>query len=119
MRKKLLIIFILLPALLKAEDGYDLWLRYKKISNYSLLDQYKKQITSPVVFGSSQTIAIIKTELTQAFSGLTGFPYNILSSPGKSSIFIAGAVTTSPILSSIVTKDELSRIGNEGFIIKT
>ena len=56
----------------KAEDGYDLWLRYKKISNNSLLDQYKKQITSPVVLGSSQTIAIIKTELTQAFSGLTG-----------------------------------------------
>ena len=67
MRKRLLIIFILLPALLKAEDGYDLWLRYKKISNNSLLDQYKKQITSPVVLGSSQTITIIKDELSRHF----------------------------------------------------
>ena len=119
MRKKLLIIFILLPALLKAEDGYDLWLRYKKISNNSLLDQYKKQITSPVVLGSSQTIANIKTELTQAFSGLTGTSYKILSSPGKSTTFIAGTVSTSTVISSVVTKDELSHIGNEGFIIKT
>ena len=95
MKKDYLIIFILLPALLKAEDGYDLWLRYKKISNNSLLDQYKKQITSPVVIGSSQTIAIIKTELTQAFSGLTGTSYKILSSPGKSTTFIAGTVSTS------------------------
>ena len=119
MRKKLLIILILLPALLKAEDGYDLWLRYKKISNNSLLDQYKKQITSPVVLGSSQTIAIIKTELTQAFSGLTITSHKISSSPGKSTSFIAGSVSTSTIISSIVTKDELTLIGNEGFIIKT
>jgi alpha-glucuronidase len=119
MRKRLLIIFILLPALLKAEDGYDLWLRYKKVSNNSLLDQYKKQITSPVVLGSSQTTTIIKTELSKAFSGLTGLPYTILSSSEKTSAFIAGTVTTSSIISSIVTKDELNIIGSEGFVIKT
>src|SRR6187399_484581 len=119
MTKRLLILFILIPALLKAEDGYDLWLRYKKTSNNFLLDQYKKQINLPVVLGSSQTIAIIKTELSQAFSGLTGTSYKILSSPDKSSAFIAGTVSTSTIISSIVTKDEMSRIENEGFIIKT
>ena len=119
MKKGLLIILILFPALLKAEDGYDLWLRYKKISNISLLDQYKKQIVSPVVLGSSPTTAIIKNELSRAFSGLTGIPYKILSSPGKSSTFIAGIASASEIVSSIVTKDELSRIGNDGFIIKT
>ena len=119
MRKALLIIFMVLPALSKAENGYDLWLRYKKISNNSLLDQYKKQIISPVVFGSSQTIKIIKAELTHAFSGLTGISYKILSSPDKSSTFIAGTVSSTAIISSIIKKDELTRIGNEGFIIKT
>src|SRR5215203_1798441 len=102
MKKRLLIIFICLPALLKAEDGYDLWLRYNKISNNSLLDQYKNQITLPVVIGSSQTIAIIRSELTQAFSGLTGISYEILSSIGKSSAFIAGTVSTSTIISSVI-----------------
>ncbi|HMK18336.1 MAG TPA: alpha-glucuronidase family glycosyl hydrolase [Chitinophagaceae bacterium] len=119
MRKRLMLIFILLPALLKAEDGYDLWLRYKKISNNSLLDQYKKQITSPVVFGSSQTITIIKAELSKAFSGLISTSYKILSSTDKSSSFIAGTLSSSTIISSIVTKDELNLIGSEGFIIKT
>src|SRR5436189_6445364 len=118
MRKRLLIIFIILPALLKAEDGYDLWLRYKKVSNNSLLDQYKKQIISPVVLGSSQTIAIIKNELSRGFTGLTGTSYKLLSSPGKLSSFIAGTVSTSTIISSIVTKEELKLIGEEGFIIK-
>ena len=119
MRKRLLIIFLVLPALVKAEDGYDLWLRYKKISNSALLNQYKKQIISPVVFGSSQTIAIIKRELSLAFSGLTGSPYKIASSVNKSSTFITGTISTSTIFSSIVTKDEAGSIGNEGFIIKT
>ncbi|HEX6170233.1 MAG TPA: alpha-glucuronidase family glycosyl hydrolase [Chitinophagaceae bacterium] len=108
-----------MPALAKAENGYDLWLRYKKISNNSLLDQYKKQIISPVVLGSSQTIAIIRTELSQAFSALTGMPYKVLSSPGKSGSFIAGTVSSSTIISTIITKEELNNIGNEGFIIKT
>jgi len=119
MKKRLLIIFILLPALLKAEDGYDLWLRYKKIANNSLLDQYKKQITSPVVLGSSQTIAIIKTELSRAFLGLTGISYKILSSTVSSTTFITGTASISTIISSVVTKDEINLIGNEGFIIKT
>ena len=119
MRKGLLVILIVLPALLKAEDGYDLWLRYKKIPTTALLDQYKKQINSPVVFGASATIAIIKAELSRAFSGLTGTAYKILSAIDKSSTFIAGISSSSTIISSIVTKNELNLIGNEGFIIKT
>lgn len=119
MRKGLLIIYIILPALLKAEDGYDLWLRYNKISNTAILSQYIKQINSPVVIGTSPTIAIIRTELSRAFSGLTGTPFNILASIDKSSSFIAGISSSSAILSSIATTDELSQIGKEGFIIKT
>lgn len=119
MKKKLLIILIIVPAILKAEDGYDLWLRYNKISNVHLLDQYKRQITGPVVFGTSQTIAIIKNELSRAFSGLTGTSYKISSSIGKTTTFIAGIYSSSTIISSIVTKDELNSIANEGFIIKT
>jgi alpha-glucuronidase len=119
MRKVLLIIYIISPALLSAEDGYDLWLRYNKISNTAILSQYKKQINSPVVVGTSSTIAVIKAELSRAFSGLTGTPLKISASIEKSSSFIAGISSSSAILSSIVTKDELSRIGEEGFIIKT
>ena len=119
MRKVLLIIFIILPALLRAEDGYDLWLRYNKISNTAILGQYKKQINGPVVIGTSPTIGIIKAELSRAFSGLTATPFKISASIEKSSSFIAGISSSSAILSSIVTKDELSRIGTEGFIIKT
>lgn len=118
MKYILLVIFVLYVSVIKAEDGYDLWLRYNKISNSSLREQYKKQINSPVVIGNSSTISIIRNELTKAFSGLLGTPYSILSAESKSTSFIAGN-SSSPLISSIISKDELSKIGKEGFIIKT
>lgn len=118
MRNWLLIIFTLTLTLLKAENGYDLWLRYTKISSPALLTEYKRQINSPAVAGSSQTISIIKAELIKAFSGLTGTNYTISSSINNSARFIAGIASSSGIISTIITKDELDRIGNEGFIIK-
>lgn len=118
MRIVLLAVMLFIVSSLKAEDGYDLWLRYRKITNTSLLDQYKKQINSPVVLGNSQTISIIKDELLKAFKGLTDISHKMLSSPAKSSTFIVG-LTSIPIVSAIVTKDELEKIASEGYIIKS
>src|SRR5688500_15299959 len=118
MRIVLLIILTLIVSLLKAENGYDLWMRYNKISNPAILTQYRKQINSPVVIGTSQTTSIIKAELLKAFSGFTGTSYTISSSINNSGSFVAGIGSSSSLISTIVTKDEFSRIGNEGFIIK-
>jgi alpha-glucuronidase len=76
-------------------------------------------VSLPVVAGSSATINIIKDELAKGLFGLTGNSFTFLSSPDKLSSFIAGIASSSTIISSLVTKDELSRIGNEGFIIKS
>jgi alpha-glucuronidase len=119
MKFALFIILLLAASLTKAEDGYDLWLRYNKVSDPALFNQYKKQLAFPVVMGGSPTIKIIKDELARGLSGLTGSTLTILSSPGKSSSFIAGVASSSTIISSIVTKEELSNIGNEGFIIRS
>ncbi len=117
MKIVLLALALFMVSSLKAEDGYDLWLRYHKITNPTLLAQYKKQIGTPVVLGNSQTISIIKAELSRAFAGLTGTSYRVLSSLNTASSFIAG-ISTSPVISSIVKKEELDSIGPEGFIIK-
>jgi len=119
--KKIILVFILIVSTIAlfAEDGYDLWLRYKKISDAILLGQYKKQISLPAVIGSSATVTIIKDELTKAISGLTGASYTISSSVNNLTTFITGSASSSTIISAIVTKDELNQIGNEGFIIKS
>lgn len=103
----------------QAENGYDLWLRYVPIKNTSLLLQYKKQLAAPVVTGTSATAAIARKELATALTGLTGRNYNISSTISTSSTFIAGTVTSSPVLTALVTKEERSRMGEEGFVIRS
>lgn len=116
MKKIGLIFYIVLSfAYAKAENGYDLWLRYPKINNSALLSQYNRQIASPAVTGQSQTITIIKDELTRAFAGLTGKNYTVLSSPSKSSALVISKAA----VSAFITKEELLKIGSEGYIIKS
>lgn len=103
----------------QAENGYDLWLRYVPIKNTSLLLQYKKQLAAPVVTGTSATAVIARKELATALTGLTGRNYNISSTISTSSTFIAGTVTSSPVLTALVTKEERSRMGEEGFVIRS
>ena len=106
-------------SLLKAEDGYNLWLRYNKVSNPVLLDLYKKQIASPSVIGNSKTISLIKEELSKAFSRLIGTSDHIFSAPQKTSKFIAGVASSLGSIGSIFSKDELNKINSEGFIIRS
>ena len=117
-RINVLLLLLILCVFVQAENGYDLWLRYVPIKNKSLLSDYKKQIGSPVVLGSSSTAAIARKELSTALLGLTGSSYLINSSINTSSLFIAGTAQSSNVISALVTKDELRQIGEEGFIIK-
>jgi alpha-glucuronidase len=53
-----------------AEDGYRLWLRYDKIGNAALLQQYRSQISSVVFKKASPTLEVAKKELLTGLEGL-------------------------------------------------
>jgi alpha-glucuronidase len=117
-RINILLLLLVCCSFVRAENGYDLWLRYVPIKNKALLLEYKKQIASPVVIGSSPTADIARKELAVALIGLTGSSYLINSNINPSSVFIAGTANSSATLTALVTKEELNRISDEGFIIK-
>lgn len=117
-RLNVLLLLLICCVIAQAENGYDLWLRYVPIKNKSLLSDYKKQIGSPVVLGSSPAADITRKELAVALNGLTGNSYLINSSINTSSAFIAGTIKSSSTLTALVTKDEVKQLGDEGFIIK-
>src|SRR6478609_1327845 len=62
--------FCLLVCITHAEDGYRLWLRYDKIDDAVLLQQYKNEITGIYFTGNSATISAAKEELTNGLQGL-------------------------------------------------
>ena len=82
--KKTILLFLFAGAVFvaNAEDGYDLWMRYVKVSDNKLLSSYKKLITSPAVMGNSATIQAAKNELERGLRGLLQTPYTLQSTVG-------------------------------------
>ena len=103
MKKGLLIILILITSILKAEDGYDLWLRYKPVNNKELLNSYRTIFKNISIEGNSPTIQIIKDELKTALAGMAGQAPAFVSKDQAS------------LLIAIGQKNE--KLGTEGFSI--
>src|ERR1700709_829170 len=57
------------PSLAQAEDGYDLWLRYRPLEKASL-DQYRPLVTGLMPRGASPTIEAARDEMQRGLSGL-------------------------------------------------
>ncbi len=110
MKATLLAIMVLFFSSVKAEDGYDLWLRYKPIDNKNLLAGYRSIFKSISVNGNSPTFQIIKDELIKASEGSLNLIPQFGSTAEKSGGLIIG--------SSQKGKENLS-LGQEGFAINS
>ena len=119
--KKLLTIFLLLfiANLAFAEDGYNLWLRYNKISNTALLNKYKAAIQYPFVLGESATTTITQQELSAALTGLFGSPVNCNFNSIGNSTLLCGTPDQSGEIDNLSEKINLKKVGKEGFVIST
>ena len=62
-----LLLLLVIPA--RAEDGYDLWLRYRPME-VAALAQYRPLATAIVSEGVSPTLDAARAELIQGLSGL-------------------------------------------------
>ncbi len=103
---------------LYAEDGYRLWLRYDKIENASLLQQYRQAINGIYLPVNSPVLKSAKAELLQALPGLLGKKITEPNTISDRSI-IAGTPASLAFIRNNFRNDELSRLGEEGFIIRT
>ena len=71
---------LLLAALLAtpaaAEDGYDLWLRYRPIEAPALA-RYRSQASAIVISGDTPTLRAARDELQRGLGGLLGRPVRV------------------------------------------
>ncbi|MFN8291419.1 MAG: alpha-glucuronidase family glycosyl hydrolase [Chitinophagaceae bacterium] len=109
--------FLLLVTAVKAEDGYDLWLRYQKIDNPVLLSAYKKVTAKIHVSGNSPTMQVIKEELRRGLSGLLGTTVTFRSSVEPTTSLLIGTAADLDLDYTLADKQMLRSLGNEGFII--
>jgi alpha-glucuronidase len=119
-RKTLYWLFItvclLTPVLLKADDGYRLWLRYELIADQQKLSDYRNRLRGWLVDSNTPTALVIKKELQLALTGLLGKPVPELKGPVAEGSLLIGTANA-PTLSSLGLKNRLKNTGKEGFII--
>ena len=114
MKKIIPFVFLfLLSTHLKAEDGYDLWLRYKKVEDKKTLASYQTSISGIMLLGNSQTHLAALEELKEGLGGMMGSTISIHSSIQQGSLVIGTIASLKNII-----KDKLPTVsGNEGFAI--
>lgn len=110
--------FVLIPDA-SADDGYRLWLRYDKIQDEDLRQDYLHQLRQIHYAGSSARIEKAKKELQRGLSGLLAQKITFSEEPGNGPTLLAGTPESSPHIRSMDLKDELRSLGEEGYLIRT
>jgi len=101
------------------EDGYDVWLRYRLISNASLRADYRAAITRLVVDGSSPTLGVARDELSTGLRGLLGRPIPVDQRVRVDGTIIVGTPASSRAIAALPLATALGRVGREGFVIRS
>jgi len=120
MKKILLIALSLLTVSLGAfaEDGYDLWLRYPRITNVSVHRAYSRALTSWRVDGQSPTLTAARTELQRGLDGLLGT--HVAESPASaSSVTLLAGTVASVRIKALLSEKQQNALTAEGFTIQS
>lgn len=114
--KKLCLLILLFNAWfsLRAEDGYELWLRYPSITNTHLLKQYQPYTNNIFISGHSIAANELRSGLKKMLS--RDVPINNKIQNGS---IIFETRSTSFYISKAGLNKELETVGDEGFIIKS
>ena len=107
------------PRFAAAEDGSELWLRYRTVTDVALRARYKAVITQVVVDGDSPTLLAARIELSAGLSGLLGTKVTVATSADRAGTVFVGTPSGSKIIAALPLARELAAVGNEGFIIRS
>jgi len=99
------------------EDGYDLWLRYRQISNAARLGEYRRGITE-LVFERGSVSSPATTELSVGLEGLLGTVLTNQIRVTQDGALVVGTAR-SRVVASLPLARELPALGDEGFLIRS
>jgi alpha-glucuronidase len=106
-------------ASVRAETGYDLWLRYAAVDDQVQLAAYRRAATAVVVPAGSETSEAIAAELTRGLSGLLGVTVPRMAQARSAGAVIVGTPSTSPLVSALGWRGVLAPLGEEGYVIRS
>jgi alpha-glucuronidase len=101
-------------AQVRAEDGYELWLRYRPIANLSLREHYQQSASE---IAAPPLLALAQSELSRGLSGLLGRPEALTAQPTRNGSIVLGTPRSSPLIARLDLP--LPKTGTEGYVIRS
>ena len=99
-----------------AEDGYDLWLRYRPLEQ-SLASRYRSALTQLVVAGDSATLRVARAELDRGLRGLLGAEPAAADGVSRDGALVVGTPRSLPLLAQLGV--DLPQPGSQGYVIRS
>jgi alpha-glucuronidase len=99
------------------EDGYELWLRYRRVDDKKLLAQYRKAVENTAVLGKGETIDIIKKELQRSLPALLDKDIQFTNKKPNNNALVAGTAGELEAQKIAIPKAKLDKLSEEGFLI--
>jgi len=100
-----------------AEDGYDLWLRYRPVQG-ALQSVYRAAATEIVPpRTSSPTFSVVSSELSRGLGGLLGAVPPAVPEPTRDGSIVFGTPGSSPLIAQLHL--DLQGLGEAGYLIRS
>jgi alpha-glucuronidase len=97
-----------------AEDGYDLWLRYRPVEQ-PWADRYRAALTQLVAGGASPTLQVAHAELQRGLQGLLGVTLADANDVSQDGALVIGTRRSLQLLAGL--KLSLPPVGSQGYAI--
>ncbi|MGH3488688.1 MAG: alpha-glucuronidase family glycosyl hydrolase [Actinopolymorphaceae bacterium] len=105
------------PAGLPDEDGYDLWLRYRRVGHAERLAEYRHRLMGIAPQGSGALLHSAAAELRRGLAGLLDRDVPPVD-PGDGAV-VLGTYDESPVVRAHVSRDEVEALGGEGYVLRS
>lgn len=100
----------------RAEDGYDLWLRYRPVEAAEAR-AYRAAASELVVAEGSPTLAVARDELARGLSGMLGAAPPLAAAPTRDGALIVGTPANSRLIAGL--KLPLEPLGPDGYLVRS
>ena len=103
----------------RADDGYDLWLRYHPVADTALLQHYRTSVAELVLEAGSPTLRVAQEELQRGLRSLLSTEIPLAAEVTQEGALVVGTRASSPIVASLDLGAALHEAGEEGYLIRT
>jgi alpha-glucuronidase len=109
---------LLCAAGARAEDGYELWLRYRCLADPRALEADRAAITEVVMPAASPTARAARDELLRGLRGLLDRDLPVSEAVSRTGAIVAGTEAGSPAIAALGLRADLAKVGQEGFLLQ-